>query len=59
MNLSYCRMVTKFPYVSSAMNLRELALNGCENLLYAYPIAFTTNSVIVVAISSTAGQLMA
>ncbi|XP_027910107.1 uncharacterized protein LOC114169250 [Vigna unguiculata] len=32
MNISYCNMVTEFPDVSEAKNLRELRLDGCEKL---------------------------
>ena len=32
MNISYCNMVTEFPDVSGAKNLRELRLDGCEKL---------------------------
>ncbi|KAL2329137.1 hypothetical protein Fmac_022564 [Flemingia macrophylla] len=33
MDISDCDMVTKFPDVSGAMNLRELSLHGCKNLI--------------------------
>ncbi|KAK7341321.1 hypothetical protein VNO80_24247 [Phaseolus coccineus] len=33
MNISYCDMVTEFPDVSGAKNLRELRLDGCKKLV--------------------------
>ncbi|CAJ1933837.1 unnamed protein product [Sphenostylis stenocarpa] len=50
MNISYCPMVTEFPDVSGAMNLRELRLDGCQKLVSIHKSAgYLVNLVLLSA----------
>ncbi|KAL9296284.1 hypothetical protein ACSQ67_022180 [Phaseolus vulgaris] len=54
MNISYCDMVTEFPDVSGAKNLRELRLDGCKKLVTIHEsVGLLTNLVFLSASECT------